>query len=140
MVNSSNTAAASKPCGDGLTVLFDGSCPLCRAEISVYRDLPADAPLLFADVSDPARALPAGLPQGLSREELLARFHVQHADGRLESGARAFLALWARLPGWRWLARFGRLPGAASLMEGAYRMFLVFRPWLQRAVRARSQR
>jgi len=31
----------------------------------------------------------------------IARFHVQHADGRIESGARAFLALWARLPYWR---------------------------------------
>ena len=40
---------------------------------------------------------------GQTREAWLARFHVRHADGRIESGARAFLALWARLPYWRWL-------------------------------------
>jgi predicted DCC family thiol-disulfide oxidoreductase YuxK len=114
-----------------LTVLYDGSCPLCRAEIGVYRGLAPDKPLCFADVSDPARELPTGL----SREALLARFHVQHADGHVESGARAFLALWATLPGWRWLARLGCLPGVPVLMEGLYRVFLVFRPALQRLVR-----
>ena len=114
-----------------LTVLYDGACPLCRAEIGVYRGLPSDTPLCFADVSDAQRSLPAGL----SREQLLARFHVQHADGRVESGARAFLALWATLPGWRWLARLGRVPGVPALMEGLYRIFLVFRPSLQRVVR-----
>ena len=114
-----------------LTVLYDGACPLCRAEIGVYQGLPSDTPLCFADVSARGQALPGGL----SREQLLARFHVQHADGRVESGARAFLALWATLPGWRWLARLGRLPGVPTLMEGLYRLFLVFRPALQRVVR-----
>ena len=52
------------------------------------------------------------------RHPLMARFHVQHADGRLESGARAFNALWALLQDWRWLARQGRLPGMTALMEG----------------------
>ena len=118
-----------------LTVLYDGACPLCRAEIGVYRGLPSETPLCFADVSAPGQVLPAGL----SREQLLARFHVQHANGRVESGARAFLALWATLPGWRWLARLGRLPGVPTLMDGLYRLFLVFRPALQRMVRRGSR-
>lgn len=134
MVNSAPEASSSAPVPAGLTVLYDGTCPLCRAEIGVYRGLPSDTPLCFADVSAPSQTLPAGL----SREQLLARFHVQHADGTVESGARAFLALWATLPGWRWLARLGRLPGMPTLMEGAYRMFLLFRPALQRVVRRAS--
>ncbi|MBK6975022.1 MAG: DUF393 domain-containing protein [Sterolibacteriaceae bacterium] len=48
------------------------------------------------------------------------------------SGAQAFLALWAALPGWRWLALLGRLPGAAWVMERAYQLFLRWRPLLQR--------
>ena len=130
MVNTTGVPAVALTEPAALTVLYDGACPLCRAEIGVYRGLPSDLPLCFADVSAPGQALPAGL----SREQLLARFHVQHADGRVESGARAFLSLWATLPGWRWLARLGRLPGVSVLMEGAYRMFLVFRPALQRVV------
>lgn len=117
---------------DGLTVLYDGACPLCRREIGVYRGLTPTEPLGFRDISDRSAALPAPLPAGLSQADLLARFHVQHADGRIESGARAFIALWERLPYWRWLARLGRLPGMASLMEIAYRGFLRVRPTMQR--------
>ena len=117
---------------DGLTVLYDGACPLCRREIGVYRGLTPTEPLGFCDISDPAVSLPAPLPAGLSQADLLARFHVQHADGRIESGARAFISLWERLPYWRWLARLGRLPGMAALMEIAYRGFLRVRPTMQR--------
>jgi predicted DCC family thiol-disulfide oxidoreductase YuxK len=114
-----------------LTVLYDGACPLCRREIGIYRGLQPlqpDSPVSFSDISD--AALP--LPPGTTREQLLARFHVRGRDGQLLSGAQAFLALWAALPGWRWLALAGRLPGMAWLMERAYRLFLLWRPTLQR--------
>ncbi len=121
----------SPPTPPALTVLYDGACPLCRREIGVYRGLDplqSDTPLCFADVSNAALPLPAGT----TREQLMARFHVQRPDGELLSGAQAFLALWAALPGWRWLAFAGRLPGAVWLMERTYRMFLRWRPTLQR--------
>jgi len=114
-----------------LTVLYDGACPLCRREIGVYRGLQplhADSPVCFVDVND--AALP--LPPGTTRAQLLARFHVRGRDGALLSGAQAFLALWAALPGWRWLALAGRMPCAAWLMERGYRFFLRWRPLLQR--------
>lgn len=114
-----------------MTVYFDGGCPLCRREIGVYRGLSALQPVCFADITDPAHVPPAGV----SSRELAARFHVRHADGRLVGGARAFLALWAALPGWRWLARMGSLPGMPHLMEWAYRGFLRIRPAVQRMVR-----
>ncbi len=121
----SNPSACDAP---PLTVLYDGACPLCRREIGVYSGLQPNTPLCFADVSD--AALP--LPSGTTREQLLARFHVRRASGELLSGAQAFLALWAALPGWRWLARAGQLPGAAWAMERVYRLFLRWRPTLQR--------
>jgi predicted DCC family thiol-disulfide oxidoreductase YuxK len=109
-------------------VLYDGACPLCRREIGVYRGLRPNTSVCFADVSDPASQLPIGT----TREQLLARFHVRDSDGQLLSGAQAFLALWAALPGWRWLALVSRLPGAAWAMERLYRVFLRWRPALQR--------
>ena len=114
-----------------LIVLYDGACPLCRREIGVYRGLQPlrpDRPVCFADVSDATLTLPSDT----TREQLLARFHVRGHDGELLSGAQAFLALWAALPGWRWLALAGRLPGAAWVMERGYRLFLRWRPALQR--------
>lgn len=111
-----------------LTVLYDGACPLCRREVGVYRGLIPLQPLRWCDVSEANSPLPAGG----SRADYLARFHVQQADGTLLSGARAFIALWATLPGWRWLARVAALPGVAGLMEIAYRGFLRVRPAMQR--------
>jgi predicted DCC family thiol-disulfide oxidoreductase YuxK len=119
-----------------LTVLYDGACPLCRREIGLYRGLPASTPLCFADVSQPDQAL----PQGSTRAQLLARFHVLTAHGELLSGASAFVAMWATLPGWRWLARLARLPGVTWLMERAYRLFLRLRPRLQRWARRLDDR
>lgn len=116
-----------------LTVLYDGACPLCRREIGIYQGLQPVEPtqtLKFTDISEPGTALPPG---GV-RSDYLARFHVQRSDGQVLSGAEAFVALWATLPGWRWLAKLAALPGATAAMEWLYCRFLVVRPWLQKAV------
>ena len=100
-------------CPAALTVLYDGACPLCRREIAVYRDLQPlqpGLPVRFADISNVAVPLPAGT----SREQLMARFHVQGRDGQLLSGAQAFLVLWAALPGWRPIMASQRQPGRAA--------------------------
>jgi len=117
-----------------LTVLYDGACPMCRREINIYRGiepLNASASICFSDVNDAE----SPIPLGVTREQLKKRFHVLHRDGELFSGARAFLALWASLPGWRWLAFAGRIPGAVWLLEAFYQVFLRVRPTLQRWVR-----
>lgn len=114
-----------------LNVLYDGGCPLCRREIALYRGLKANTPVCYVDV----HATDSPLPANLTRHELLARFHVQDQRGALHSGARAFLLLWSALPGWRWLAQLGRLPGAPLIMEGVYRVFLRLRPFIQRWAR-----
>lgn len=114
-----------------LTVLYDGSCPLCRREIAHLRRLAAHRPGAPLDFVDVASAPCSGL--ACERALLLARFHVRRADGTLVSGAAAFVLMWSRLPGWRWLARLARVPGVLPLLELAYRTFLRIRPALQRA-------
>lgn len=116
---------------DTLTVLFDGSCPLCRREIAHAKGLAeqcSDSALCFVDIS---AASESGSAFAADRDQLLARFHVQRADGSRLDGAAAFVAMWGRLPGWRWLARLGRLPGVLVVLEWAYRGFLKVRPGLQ---------
>lgn len=117
--------AASPAC---TTVFFDGSCPLCRREISLYRRATPRAPVAWVDVSAGAPALPGGARCA----DLMARFHVQTPDGVLRSGAQAFIALWLLFPGWRWLGKFGALPGMGTVLETLYRLFLRVRPRLQR--------
>ena len=118
-----------------LTVLYDGACPLCRREIGVYQGLKpvlASQTLSFSDISRADVPLPPG---GL-RSDYLARFHVQQSDGQVISGAAAFVALWAALPGWRYLAMVARLPGATPLLEVVYRVFLRIRPQMQGIAKA----
>lgn len=119
-----------------LTVLYDGECPLCRREIAMARRLAGqseDSALCFIDISPRADAAGAFAAE---RSRLMARFHVQQADGSRLDGAAAFVAMWERLPGWRWLARLAKLPGVLMLMEWSYRGFLRVRPGLQKLVRA----
>jgi demethoxyubiquinone hydroxylase (CLK1/Coq7/Cat5 family) len=115
------------PSHQAIQVCFDGSCPLCRTEISIYQGLKSSTAIEWLDVSTEE----APLPPGLSKARLMSRFHVTRADGEVLSGARAFVALWSRLPGWRWLSALARIPGAISLMEAAYRGFLIIRPSIQ---------
>jgi predicted DCC family thiol-disulfide oxidoreductase YuxK len=121
-------------------VMFDGACPLCRAEIGLYQQAaleattPGSPPLEWVDVSRASFALP-GEQAGPSVEALRRRFHVRTAQGQWLSGAAAFVYLWAQLPRWRWLAALAKLPGLLWLMEMAYRGFLPVRPHLQRVAR-----
>jgi len=110
------------------TVYFDGSCALCRAEIGYYRRTDAAGDLCFVDVSE-AQGAP---PDGLTRAQVLARFHVRARDGRVLSGAAAFVEVWSRLPPWRWAARAAALPGVLMVLELGYRSFLPVRPFVSR--------
>ncbi len=110
------------------TVYFDGSCPLCRAEISYYRRADRAGTLCFVDVSEPT----AVKAEGMTCASAMARFHVRASDGRLLSGAAAFVEVWSGLPHWRWVARAASLPGALTALEVAYRMFLPVRPFISR--------
>jgi ubiquinone biosynthesis monooxygenase Coq7 len=129
-MNEPTQVCATPPACDGLTVMFDGSCPLCRREVGVYQSLTPLSPVAWQDVSQ--------VTQGLTPElqaRYMARFHVQKESGELLSGAAAFVALWQVMPGWRWLGRLGALPGMTPVLEVFYKGFLRIRPRIQRLVR-----
>ena len=111
-----------------MTVYFDGACPLCRAEIGYYQNQNGAEYIEFSDVS----ANDSALPDGLTRAQAMARFHVRNADGDLLSGAAAFVHIWRTLPGWRWAARIASLPGAMTVMEFGYVSFLRVRPLISK--------
>lgn len=117
-------------------VFYDGSCPLCQREIGFYQRRDGSEAVDWIDVS--ACAPGRDVASGLDREAAMARFHVRQPDGTLVSGAAGFAALWTHLPGFRLFGRIAQVPGVAHLLEGAYRVFLPIRPWLQRLARARA--
>lgn len=112
-----------------LRVWFDGSCPLCRREISLMRRLDRRGAIQFVDVSDGETGCP------IDRAELLRRFHAQEAGRPVVSGAAAFAAMWRAVPLLRPLGLMARWPPVLSLLEAAYTMFLRVRPSLQKWAR-----
>ncbi|MEY3916819.1 MAG: hypothetical protein RLZZ140_382 [Pseudomonadota bacterium] len=100
-----------------LRVFFDGACPLCRKEISLYQSADHAKAIDWHDVSSAQREEMLPLP----RQALLARFHVQTPDGQLVSGARGFIAMWRQLPNWNRLAKICSLPfGCVQQSSGLF--------------------
>lgn len=134
-MNQSHSQTENCNQSETLKVLYDGACPMCRTEIAHVKGLANKTPasgLLFIDISSNDSQLACYQDD---KEQLLARFHVERMDGSRMDGAQAFVAMWERLPGWRWLARFSKIPGMLFLMELAYQGFLKIRPSIQSLVR-----
>lgn len=79
------------PCVSKPEVFFDGMRPLCRHEINFYR---RQAGAHGINRTDIRTANPSVLPHSLDKAQLLARFHMLGTDGIVQSGARAFIAIW----------------------------------------------
>jgi uncharacterized protein (TIGR01777 family) len=100
-------------------VWFNGDCPVCSWEIGTYAKVAQrrDLPLRFHDSMRVARPLAS---YGLRREHLERRLYLRDEQGRIQSGFRAVLALWARLPEYRKLATLFSWPPLFALCETLY--------------------
>jgi predicted DCC family thiol-disulfide oxidoreductase YuxK len=130
-MNQSQTQTKKISDSEILKVLYDGSCPMCRAEITHVKNLANKTPssgLIFIDIS--SNNSESAYYQK-DKEQLLARFHVECIDRSRIDGAKAFVAMWKRLPGWQWVARLSKIPGMLFLMELTYKRFLKIRPSIQ---------
>lgn len=126
-----STSPEPEKAGHGLTVLYDGACPLCSREIAWYRRRAAAQAIRWVDLS---RCEDTALPRGIDRVSALSRFHVLEAGGRPVTGAAAFVRLWCAYPGLARYARLARLPGVTAILELAYCLFLRLRPLLTRSL------
>ncbi len=111
-----------------VTVWYDSQCPLCVREIRLMRKLDTRGSIEFIDLYTAA-----GCP--VDRAELIKRFHAQERGQPVVSGAAAFAAMWRAIPKLRPLGLAARFRPLLWLLEGAYRLFLLVRPRLQRVAR-----
>ncbi len=101
---------------ENLTVLYNGSCPICSREVAHYRKRAerSGAQVRFADISAPETDR-----HGLSMDAAARQLHVVR-HGKLIGGVAAFRLLWSRLPGYRWLARVTGWPLIRPLADWGY--------------------
>ncbi|MQX36684.1 thiol-disulfide oxidoreductase DCC family protein [Roseospira navarrensis] len=116
---SRNSAEAETPTGTGLTTYYNGSCPICRTEIEHYQgvDDRNDVGLGWHDVSQGSGGLAIF---GIEGEAATRRLYAIDGKGRLHAGVDAFIQVWQRLPGYRWLGRLVALPGIRQIAGGIY--------------------
>ena len=107
---------------------YDGGCPLCRREIAHYQRIDRDGHIRWVDIDAQPDVLSG---YGLNRDQAMQRMHVRESDGSMVSGARAFIALWQRMPRYRLLARLVSLPGILWIAERLYDVFARWR-WRDR--------
>ena len=101
-----------------VTVLYDGACPLCAREIAMYRRQHGTDAIRWLDVSQIPES---DIPLGLSRQAVLARFHVIRRDGSVAVGAAGFVELWKAIPKLRLVGRLGE--PAAGFFHSRARLF-----------------
>jgi predicted DCC family thiol-disulfide oxidoreductase YuxK len=106
-------------------VWFDGSCPLCTREIAFMRKLDKAKAIAFIDILKEGSVCP------LEPAQLLSRLHAEE-NGKLQSGAAAFAAMWRAIPVLRPLGLAARNPHVLFALERVYLVFLRHRPRLQR--------
>ena len=127
MVKNSSATETNDP--PPLTVFFDGSCPICSKEIAFYKTRVGADMLSWIDISDEKTTI---TQETVSREELMARFHVQNSEGQLVSGGAAFAELWAALPAFKIIGKLFKLPVFNFMINIGYDFFLVVRPKVQK--------
>ena len=91
--------------GNGpLRVFYNDSCPICAAEMGHYERLTGkeNSSVVFSRLSSDAHAL---AKFGLTPTDSNRRLYLIDNDGQIWGGVDAFAAIWATLPGYRWLSR-----------------------------------
>ena len=83
-----------------IKVFFNNSCNICRLEINHYRKISGNN-LEWVDITNNEEAIRL---TSKSQKELLRRLHVID-DGKVISGAKAFVIIWSKIPEYKFLSK-----------------------------------
>ncbi len=100
-----------------LTVLYDGSCSLCRASVARLRRFDTRTRIETLDLHDPTAA--TRFPQ-IDREAAMRWMQAVDTRGNVWSGADAWARIGLLLPGWNLLAWLLLVPGIHWIAARAY--------------------
>ena len=104
-----------------MKVYFNNSCKICRSEINLYKK----ENIKDIDWIDITNNLNAEKETSRNDKELLRRLHVKEND-KIIQGAEAFLYVWKKIPRYKFLYKFFKLPIIFTIFKYCYEMVAFF--------------
>ncbi|MFL2897127.1 MAG: DCC1-like thiol-disulfide oxidoreductase family protein [Candidatus Pelagibacter sp.] len=104
-----------------MKVYFNNSCKICKAEIDLYKKEKIDE-IDWVDITDNELA---EKETSKDRKQLLRRLHIKDGE-KVLGGAEAFLLLWKKMPKYKFLYNFFKLPIIFNAFSIVYEIVAFF--------------
>ncbi len=104
-----------------MKVYFNNSCKICKAEIDLYKK----ERIGEIDWIDITNNKLAEAETSKDSKQLLRRLHVKDGE-KILGGAAAFLLLWKKMPKYKFLYNFFKLPIIFNIFSLVYELIAFF--------------
>ena len=104
-----------------MKVYYNESCSICRAEINLYKKQNIKE-IEWVDITN---NIDAERDTSKDDKTLLRRLHVEE-DGQVFGGAKAFLLVWKKIPKYKFLYTFFKLPIIFTFFSFFYEIIAFF--------------
>ena len=104
-----------------MKVYFNNSCKICKAEIDLYKKEKIEE-IDWVDITNSDLAEIETLKNS---KELLRRLHIKEGK-KIFQGAEAFLLLWKKIPKYKFLYNFFKLPIIFNIFSFGYEIIAFF--------------
>ena len=104
-----------------MKVYYNESCKICRAEINLYKKQNIQE-IEWIDITGNSVAEKNTLKDN---KALLRRLHVEE-NGQIFEGAKAFLLVWKKIPKYKFLYTFFKLPIIFNIFSLFYEVIAFF--------------
>jgi len=104
-----------------MKVYFNNSCKICRSEINLYKK----ENIKEIDWVDITNNSAAEIETSKKDKELLRRLHVKDGE-KIIGGAAAFLYVWKKIPKYKLLYNFFKLPIIFQIFKFCYEVIAFF--------------
>ena len=104
-----------------MKVYFNNSCKICKAEIDLYKKQKINE-IDWVDITDNELA---EKETSKDSKQLLRRLHIKDGE-RVFGGADAFLLLWKKMPKYKFLYNFFKLPIIFRIFSIVYEIVAFF--------------
>ena len=104
-----------------MKVYFNNSCNICRTEINLYKKQNIED-IEWVDITDNKAA---EIETQKDAKALLRRLHIKDGE-KVIGGAEAFLLVWRKIPKYKFLYTFFKIPVIFTLFSYFYEIIAFF--------------